>query len=54
MFNNYFLNVTSYGNYARGHTALLVENSYFENVHDPVVASMYFTAVAAAHSNNIN
>ncbi|KAH6723053.1 pectin lyase fold/virulence factor [Leptodontidium sp. MPI-SDFR-AT-0119] len=39
MFNNYFLNVTSYGNYARGHTALLVENSYFENVHDPVVAS---------------
>ncbi|TQN66746.1 Pectate lyase A, partial [Colletotrichum shisoi] len=23
--NNYFLNVTSYGNYARGHTALLVE-----------------------------
>ncbi|KAF6840294.1 pectate lyase Pel-34K (ricin B lectin) [Colletotrichum plurivorum] len=38
MYNNYFLNVTSYGNYARGHTALLVETSYFENVNDPVVA----------------
>ncbi|TDZ29229.1 Pectate trisaccharide-lyase [Colletotrichum spinosum] len=38
MYNNYFLNVTSYGNYARGHTALLVETSYFEKVHDPVVA----------------
>ncbi|KAF3930091.1 hypothetical protein ABW19_dt0205653 [Dactylella cylindrospora] len=38
MYNNYFLNVTSYGNYARGHTQLLVENSYFERVNDPVVA----------------
>ncbi|KFZ03945.1 hypothetical protein V502_10533 [Pseudogymnoascus sp. VKM F-4520 (FW-2644)] len=38
MFNNYHLNITSYGNYARGHTQLLVENSYYENVNDPVVA----------------
>jgi pectate lyase len=38
MYNNYHLNVTSYGNYARGYTALLVENSYYENVNDPVVA----------------
>lgn len=38
MFNNYHLNITSYGNYARGYTALLVENSYYENVNDPVVA----------------
>ncbi|KAL1954630.1 hypothetical protein VTO42DRAFT_871 [Malbranchea cinnamomea] len=36
--DNYFLNVTSYGNYARGKTQLLVENSYYENVNDPVVA----------------
>lgn len=38
MFNNYYLNVTSYANYARGHTALLVEASYYEFVNDPVVA----------------
>ncbi|KAF3923762.1 hypothetical protein ABW20_dc0110711 [Dactylellina cionopaga] len=38
MYNNYHLNVTSYGNYARGHTQLLVENSYYERVNDPVVA----------------
>ncbi|KAK2800723.1 hypothetical protein FQN50_008033 [Emmonsiellopsis sp. PD_5] len=38
MYNNYYLNVTSYGNYARGYTQLLVENSYFEHVNDPVVA----------------
>ncbi|PGH14923.1 hypothetical protein AJ79_02786 [Helicocarpus griseus UAMH5409] len=38
MYNNYHLNLTSYGNYARGQTQLLVENSYFEEVHDPVVA----------------
>jgi pectate lyase len=38
MYNNYYYNVTSYANYARGHTALLVETSYYENVNDPVVA----------------
>lgn len=38
MFNNYYLNVTSYANYARGHTSLLVEASYYEFVNDPVVA----------------
>ncbi|EPS38394.1 hypothetical protein H072_7894 [Dactylellina haptotyla CBS 200.50] len=38
MYNNYMLNVTSYGNYARGETELLVETSYYERVNDPVVA----------------
>ena len=38
LYNNYHRNLTSYGNYARGHTQMLVETSYFENVNDPLVA----------------
>lgn len=38
MYNNYHRNLTSYGNYARGNTSLLVETSYYENVNDPLVA----------------
>lgn len=38
MYNNYYRNVTSYGAYARGHTNLLLEHTYFENTFDPVVA----------------
>jgi pectate lyase len=38
MYNNYFRNCTSYGTYARGNTSLLVENSYYESVFDPIVA----------------
>jgi len=38
MYNNYFRNCTSYGTYARGNTSLLLENSYYEDVFDPVVA----------------
>ncbi|GAB4052293.1 RICIN domain-containing protein [Catellatospora paridis] len=35
LYNNYLQNVTSYGNYARGATKMVLENSYFENVKDP-------------------
>lgn len=38
MYNNYFRNCTSYGTYARGHTNLLIEHSYYDNVFDPIVA----------------
>ncbi|KAF1849570.1 polysaccharide lyase family 1 protein [Cucurbitaria berberidis CBS 394.84] len=38
MYNNYFRNCTSYGTYARGHTSLLVEHSYYDTVFDPLVA----------------
>jgi pectate lyase len=38
LYNNYQCNITSYGNYARGHTQLLVKTSYFENVNDPLNA----------------
>ncbi|WP_155372792.1 RICIN domain-containing protein [Catellatospora vulcania] len=35
LYNNYLQNVASYGNYARGATKMVLENSYFENVKDP-------------------
>jgi len=35
MYNNYLQNVTSYGNYVRGLTKAVIENSYFENVRNP-------------------
>ncbi|GIM89556.1 RICIN domain-containing protein [Paractinoplanes toevensis] len=35
LYNNYLQNVTSYGNYARGSTKMVIENSYFENVVNP-------------------
>ncbi|RSM58228.1 hypothetical protein DMB66_30495 [Actinoplanes sp. ATCC 53533] len=35
LYNNYLQNITSYGNYARGATKMVLENSYFENVKDP-------------------
>lgn len=35
LFNNWLLNVTSYGNYARGGTNMVLENSVFENVNNP-------------------
>lgn len=38
IYNNYYRNVTSYGVYSRGRTNLLLEHTYFEHVHDPVVA----------------
>lgn len=38
LYNNYFRNCTGYGTYARGRTKLLVENSYYEGVFDPLVA----------------
>jgi pectate lyase len=38
MYNNYFRNCTSYGTYARGHTNLLVEHSYYDGGFDPLVA----------------
>ena len=35
LYNNYQQNNTSYGNYARGGTKMVLENSYFEKVKDP-------------------
>ncbi|GAB3462847.1 hypothetical protein GCM10027436_73220 [Actinophytocola sediminis] len=35
LYNNHLQNVTSYGNYARGATKMVLENSYFDNVKDP-------------------
>ncbi|MGR6913882.1 RICIN domain-containing protein [[Actinomadura] parvosata] len=35
LYNNYLQNVTGYGNYARGATKMVIENSYYENVKDP-------------------
>jgi pectate lyase len=35
LYNNYLQNVTSYGNYARGATKMVIENSYFDKVKDP-------------------
>ncbi|GLW30268.1 hypothetical protein Areg01_32080 [Actinoplanes regularis] len=35
LYDNYLQNVASYGNYSRGATKMVLENSYFENVKDP-------------------
>ncbi|MBG0827136.1 RICIN domain-containing protein [Planomonospora sp. ID67723] len=35
LYNNYMQNLRSYGNYARGATKMVIENSYYENVKDP-------------------
>ncbi|GIE97502.1 RICIN domain-containing protein [Paractinoplanes rishiriensis] len=35
LYNNWLQNVSSYGNWARGTTKMVVENSYFEKVKDP-------------------
>ncbi|MBW6434970.1 ricin-type beta-trefoil lectin domain protein [Actinoplanes hulinensis] len=35
LYNNYLNNVTSYGNYARGATRMVIENSYFDKVNNP-------------------
>jgi pectate lyase len=35
LYNNYLQNVTSYGNYARGATKMVIENSYYQSVKDP-------------------
>jgi len=35
MYNNYLQNCSSYGNYVRGLTKAVIENSYFENVRNP-------------------
>jgi pectate lyase len=35
LYNNYLQNVTGYGNYARGATRMVLENSYFDTVNDP-------------------
>jgi pectate lyase len=35
LYNNYLQNITSYGNYSRGATKMVLENSYFDNVKDP-------------------
>jgi pectate lyase len=35
LYNNYLQNIASYGNYARGATKMVLENSYFDKVKDP-------------------
>jgi pectate lyase len=35
LYNNYLQNIASYGNYARGATKMVLENSYFDTVKDP-------------------
>ncbi|MBL7253472.1 RICIN domain-containing protein [Paractinoplanes lichenicola] len=35
LYNNYLNNITSYGNYARGATKMVIENSYFDKVKNP-------------------
>ncbi|MGA5761610.1 RICIN domain-containing protein [Nonomuraea bangladeshensis] len=35
LYNNYLQNIAGYGNYARGVTKMVLENSYFQNVKDP-------------------
>jgi pectate lyase len=35
LYNNYLQNITGYGNYSRGSTKMVLENSYFQNVKDP-------------------
>jgi pectin methylesterase-like acyl-CoA thioesterase len=35
LYNNYLQNVTSYGNFVRGLTKAVIENSYFDAVHNP-------------------
>jgi len=35
MYNNYLEDITGYGNYVRGFTNAVIENSFFENVHNP-------------------
>lgn len=35
LYNNYLQNVTGYGNYSRGATRMVIENSYYDNVKDP-------------------
>ncbi|MFC4590998.1 pectate lyase family protein [Sphaerisporangium corydalis] len=35
LYDNYLQNISSYGNYARGATKMVLENGYFDNVKDP-------------------
>ncbi len=50
LYNNYLQNVTSYGNNARGATAMVVENSYFEKVKDPYFAGDATASVSQSGS----
>ncbi|WP_033439666.1 RICIN domain-containing protein [Saccharothrix sp. NRRL B-16314] len=35
LYNNYMQNITGYGNYARGSTKMVIENTYYDKVKDP-------------------
>jgi pectate lyase len=35
LYNNYMQNITGYGNYSRGATKMVLENTYFDGVNDP-------------------
>ncbi|MBO3734399.1 RICIN domain-containing protein [Glycomyces niveus] len=35
LYNNYLQNISGYGNYSRGSTKMVLENSYFQNVANP-------------------
>ena len=46
LYNNWLQNIRSYGNYARGKTHMVVENSVFENVHNPLTMDEAASLVA--------
>ena len=48
LYNNVMENITSYGNYARGGTNMVLQNSVFRNVHDP---HFYDTGTLVAQGN---
>ena len=48
LYNNYMENIASYGNYARGGTNMVLQNSVFGNVKDP---HFYDTGTLVAQGN---
>lgn len=52
LYNNLLQNITSYGNYARGKTKLVVENSVFEKVRNPLQRDA--DAQLVARGNRLN
>ncbi len=46
LYNNYLRNISSYGNYSRGRAKVVVENSVFEKVNNPLVCGIDAEMVA--------
>ena len=60
LYNNVMENLTSYGNYARGGTNMVLQNSVFANVNDPhyydtgtlvATGNVYRSTTGTAHSS---